>query len=193
MCARQLKAITLFAGEGLYHLHFAAAWPMRSYRVLLYNGHSFFQGNTAQFPPNGLSTAPADLRAKSRRKRRLRSEAPRCGSVCEAQSALQKCSIIYTSIICAFCLAACTSRSLHRHLELCGIAIIPANRPIRQRKVGFLLHLRRIAINCGAKFVPFTQKLPGAVGISKKVFILLQKNSIMFPVVYTACQTFGSG
>ena len=26
------------------------------------------------------------------------------------------------SIICAFCLAACTSRSLHRHLELCGIA-----------------------------------------------------------------------
>ena len=24
--------------------------------------------NTAQFPPNGLSTAPADLRAKSRRK-----------------------------------------------------------------------------------------------------------------------------
>ena len=41
MCARQLKAITLFAGEGLYHLHFAAAWPMRSYRVLLYNGHSF--------------------------------------------------------------------------------------------------------------------------------------------------------
>ena len=36
-----LKAITLFAGGGLYHLHFAAAWPMRSYRVLLYNGHSF--------------------------------------------------------------------------------------------------------------------------------------------------------
>ena len=27
------------------------------------------------------------------------------------------------SIICAFCLAACTSRSLHRHLELCGIAL----------------------------------------------------------------------
>ena len=41
LCARQLKAITLFAGGGLYHLHFAAAWPMRSYRVLLYNGHSF--------------------------------------------------------------------------------------------------------------------------------------------------------
>ena len=36
-----LKAIPLFAGGGLYHLHFAAAWPMRSYRVLLYNGHSF--------------------------------------------------------------------------------------------------------------------------------------------------------
>ena len=34
-------------------------------------------GNTAQVPPYGLSAAPADLRAKSRRKRRLRSEAPR--------------------------------------------------------------------------------------------------------------------
>ena len=50
-------------------------------------------GNTAQFPPYGLSTAPADLRAKSRRKRRLRSEAPRCGSVCVTASALPKCSI----------------------------------------------------------------------------------------------------
>ena len=29
---------------------------------------TFYKGNTAQFPPNGLSTAPADLRAKSRRK-----------------------------------------------------------------------------------------------------------------------------
>ena len=28
----------------------------------------FALGNTAQFPPDGLSTAPADLRAKSRRK-----------------------------------------------------------------------------------------------------------------------------
>ena len=51
-------------------------------------------GNTAQFPPNGSSTAPADLRAKSRRKRRLRSEAPRCGSVCGTASALPKCSIM---------------------------------------------------------------------------------------------------
>ncbi len=51
-------------------------------------------GNTAQFPPSGLSTAPADLRAKSRRKRRLRSEAPRCGSVCGTASALPKCSIM---------------------------------------------------------------------------------------------------
>ena len=58
------------------------------------NLHSFFQGNTAQFPPYGLSTAPADLRAKSRRKRRLRSEAPRCGSVCGTASALPKCSIM---------------------------------------------------------------------------------------------------
>ena len=51
-------------------------------------------GNTAQFPPSGLSTAPANLRAKSRRKRRLRSEAPRCGSVCGTASALPKCSIM---------------------------------------------------------------------------------------------------
>ena len=51
-------------------------------------------GNTAQFPPYGSSTAPADLRAKSRRKRRLRSEAPRCGSVCGTASALPKCSIM---------------------------------------------------------------------------------------------------
>ena len=51
-------------------------------------------GNTAQFPPNGLSNAPADLCAKSRRKRRLRSEAPRCGSVCGTASALPKCSIM---------------------------------------------------------------------------------------------------
>ena len=117
-------------------------------------------GNTAQFAPFGLSTAATDLRAKSRRKRRLRSEAPRCGSVCEAQSALQKCSVMSgcgtrivlrgqkplalcdrcpcfgslypplaaltfaaSSITCAFCLAVCTSRSLHRHLELCGIAL----------------------------------------------------------------------
>ena len=53
-------------------------------------------GNTAQFPPDGLSTAPADLRAKSRRKRRLRSEAPRCGSVCGtslAVSALRSVSL----------------------------------------------------------------------------------------------------
>jgi len=56
---------------------------------------SWYKGNTAQFPPNGLSTAPADLRAKSRRKRRLRSEAPRCGSVCGTASALPKCSIIH--------------------------------------------------------------------------------------------------
>ena len=32
------------------------------------SGGVFALGNTAQFPPDGLSTAPADLRAKSRRK-----------------------------------------------------------------------------------------------------------------------------
>ena len=47
-------------------------------------------GNTAQFPPNGLSTAPADLRAKSRRKASvaLRSASLRLGvrhAVCVAK------------------------------------------------------------------------------------------------------------
>ena len=32
------------------------------------SGGVFALGNTSQFPPDGLSTAPADLRAKSRRK-----------------------------------------------------------------------------------------------------------------------------
>lgn len=41
------------------------------------------------------------------------------------------------------------------------------------------LHPRCIAINCKSKFVPFAQKLPVQVGISKKVFLLLQKNSII--------------
>ncbi|WP_418756368.1 hypothetical protein, partial [Gemmiger sp.] len=62
--------------------------PVAFVPVTFYN-----KGNTAQFPPDGLSTAPADLRAKSRRKRRLRSEAPRCGSVCGTASVLPKCSI----------------------------------------------------------------------------------------------------
>ena len=69
-------------------------------------------GNTAQFPPSGLSTAPANLRAKSRRKRRLRSEAPRCGSVCGTASALPKCSIM----------SGCGTRIVHREqkpLALC--------------------------------------------------------------------------
>ena len=65
----------------------AAFWGSRAVLYII--------GNTAQFPPDGLSTAPADLRAKSRRKRRLRSEAPRCGSVCGTASALPKCSIIH--------------------------------------------------------------------------------------------------
>ena len=63
----------------------AAFWGSRAVLYII--------GNTAQFPPDCLSTAPADLRAKSRRKRRLRSEAPRCGSVCGTASALPKCSI----------------------------------------------------------------------------------------------------
>ena len=50
-------------------------------------------GNTAQFRLTA-STAPADLRARAAAKRRLRSEAPRCGSVCGTATALPKCSIM---------------------------------------------------------------------------------------------------
>ena len=64
-----------------------------------------FKGNTAQFPPCGLSTAPA---AAARQLRH--------GS-CVAKM-LDKTS----SIICAFGLAPAAPRSPYRHLELCGIA-----------------------------------------------------------------------
>ena len=80
------------------------------------------EGNTAQFPPNGLSTAPADLRAKSRRKASvaLRSASLRLGvrhGICVAKMLDNT-----QSIICAFGLAAAAPRSPYRHLELCGIA-----------------------------------------------------------------------
>jgi len=58
------------------------------------------KGNTAQFPPDGLSTAPAAAA------RHLR-----CQMLDNTQS-----------IICAFGLAAAVPRSPYRHLELCGIA-----------------------------------------------------------------------
>ena len=79
--------------------------------------------NTAQFPPDGLSTAPADLRAKSRRKASvaLRSASLRLGvrhGICVAKMLDNT-----QSIICAFGLAAAAPRSPYRHLELCGIAL----------------------------------------------------------------------
>lgn len=46
-------------------------------------------------------------------------------------------------------------------------------------RVRLRLHPRCIARNCRSKFVPFAQKLPVQAGISKKVFLLLQKNSII--------------
>ena len=46
-------------------------------------------------------------------------------------------------------------------------------------RVRLRLHPRCIVINCRSKFVPFAQKLPVQAGISKKVFLLLQKNSII--------------
>ena len=47
----------------------------------------------------------------------------RCPCVGSLHPPLAALTFAAQSIICAFCLAACTSRSLHRHLELCGIAI----------------------------------------------------------------------
>ena len=46
-------------------------------------------------------------------------------------------------------------------------------------RVRLRLHPRCIVINCRSKFVPFAQKLPVQAGISKKVFLLLRKNSII--------------
>ena len=80
------------------------------------------EGNTAQFPPNGLSTAPADLRAKSRRKASvaLRSASLRLGV--RHGNCVAKMLDNTQSIICTFGLAAAAPRSPYRHLELCGIA-----------------------------------------------------------------------
>ena len=87
------------------------------------------KGNTAQFPPNGLSTAPADLRAKSRRKASvaLRSASLRLGV--RHGNCVAKMLDNTQSIICAFGLAAAAPRSPYRHLELCGIALrkLPKN------------------------------------------------------------------
>jgi hypothetical protein len=58
-------------------------------------------GNTAQFPPDGLSTAPA-------------------AALFPPLAAL---TFAASSIICAFGLASAASRSPYRHLELCGIAL----------------------------------------------------------------------
>ena len=80
------------------------------------------KGNTAQFPPNGLSTAPADLRAKSRRKASvaLRSASLRLGV--RHGNCVAKMLDNTQSIICAFGLASAAPCSPYRHLELCGIA-----------------------------------------------------------------------
>ena len=59
-------------------------------------------GNTAQFPPDGLSTAPAAIRH----------------GICVAKMLDNT-----QSIICAFGLAAAVPRSPYRHLELCSIAL----------------------------------------------------------------------
>ena len=96
------------------------------------------RGNTAQFPPDGLSTAPAAaahrLRCKNARECRVAvpascfgdkspshsaTAAPCFGSLYPPPAAL---TFAAQSIICAFGLAAAAPRSLYRHLKLCGIA-----------------------------------------------------------------------
>ena len=88
------------------------------------SGGVFALGNTAQFPPDGLSTAPADLRAKSRRKASvaLRSASLRLGvrhAICVAKM-LENIQ----SIFCAFCLAAGMFRSSYRYSGLCVTVLV---------------------------------------------------------------------
>ena len=96
-------------------------------------------GNTAQFAPFGLSTAATAAKHNLRCKKCsvmsgcgtrivLRGQKPlalcdRCPCFGSLYPPLAALIFAASSITCAFCLAVCTSRSLHRHLELCGIAL----------------------------------------------------------------------
>lgn len=60
-----------------------------------------------------------------------------------------------------------------------GVHLSYYKKSFHTSRVRLQLHPRCIVINCRSKFVPFAQKLPVQAGISKKVFLLLQKNSII--------------
>ncbi len=95
-------------------------------------------GNTAQFPPYGLSTAPAAAARHLRCQNGsimsgcgtrivLRGQKPlalcdRCPCFGSLHPPLAARTFAASSIICAFGLAAAVPRSPYRHLELCGIA-----------------------------------------------------------------------
>jgi len=90
-------------------------------------------GNTAQFPPCGLSTAPASALPKCSimsgcgTRIVLRGQKPlalcdRCSCFGSLFPPLAALTFAASSIICAFGLASAAPRSPYRHLELCGIA-----------------------------------------------------------------------
>lgn len=60
-----------------------------------------------------------------------------------------------------------------------GVDLSYYKKSFHTSRVRLRLHPRCIVINCRSKFVPFAKKLPVQAGISKKVFLLLQKNSII--------------
>ncbi|MFR4668076.1 MAG: hypothetical protein ACLT8A_15345 [Subdoligranulum sp.] len=95
-------------------------------------------GNAAQFPPDGLSTAPAaaarHLRCQNARYCRVAVPTPCFGAKSPRTlrpllpaslfPPLAALTLAASSIICAFGLASAAPRSPYRHLELCGIALI---------------------------------------------------------------------
>ena len=94
----------------------------------------FILGNTAQFPPCGLSTAPAAALPKCSimsgcgTRIVLRGQKPlalcdRCPCFGSLFPPLAALTFAASSIICAFGLASAVPRSPYRHLELCGIAL----------------------------------------------------------------------
>ena len=97
-------------------------------------------GNTAQFPPCGLSTAPAatarHLRCQKGCGTRivLRGQKPlalcdRCPCFGSLFPPLAALTFAASSIICAFGLASAAPRSPYRHLKLCGIAYNKTKNP----------------------------------------------------------------
>ena len=105
-------------------------------------------GNTAQFPPDGLSTAPAAAARHLRCQNGsimsgcgtrivLRGQKPlalcdRCPCFGSLHPPLAALTFAASSIIEHFGLASAAPRSPYRHLELCGIALSVTQHPHRK-------------------------------------------------------------